>query len=325
MSQIDLIPFLQQDNQPSRSIFRTEVFASLSRPRKALPCKYFYDERGSRLFDRICELEEYYPTRTELDITRERAQEIAEAIGPCCRLVEFGSGSSIKTRVLLDHLLEPAGYVPIDISGEHLLRSAAGLADCYPGLPINPVCADYTTDFQLPLGEAESQRVVAYFPGSTIGNFEPHEAIEFLNRVRKLCGAGSGLLIGVDLKKDPRILHAAYNDAAGVTAEFNLNLLARINRDLRGDFILDGFAHYASYSPGAGRVEMHLVSLENQAARISGRRFQFDCGESIHTENCYKYTLEGFRKLAEKARYQVDRIWLDEMRLFSVQFLIAST
>ena len=186
-----------------------------------------------------------------------------------------------------------------------------------------PVCADYTAGFSLPAGDDASQDTVGYFPGSTIGNFEPAEAVQFLRRVRRICGPGSGLLIGVDLKKDPRLLHAAYNDADGVTAEFNLNLLARINRELDGDIALDSFAHYACFNPFAGRVEMHLVSLERQAINVAGRRFHFDTGESIHTENCYKHTPAGFAKLAEKAGYRVSEVWMDELGLFSLQYLVS--
>lgn len=323
MSRIDEIPFLLHENQPKRDSFLEDALSGLARANKSLPCKYFYDERGSRLFDRICDLEEYYPTRTELGITRDHAAEIADLLGSDCLLVEFGSGSSIKTRVLLDHLTEPAGYVPIDISREHLFRTAAALADRYPRIPMMPVCADYTADIELPASDIAPRNVVGYFPGSTIGNFEPPAALQFLRRVKNVCGPGSGLLIGVDLKKDPRLLHAAYNDAQGVTAEFNLNLLARINRELDGDFTLDAFAHYAFFNPLAGRVEMHLVSLERQTVNIAGRRFGFEAGESIHTENCYKHTLQGFEKLAQRAGYRVSDAWLDELRLFSVQFLVA--
>ncbi len=324
MSRIDEISFVLDEQQPTRDAFLDDCTIGLAQRCKSLPCKYFYDERGSRLFDRICELDEYYPTRTELSITRDHAPEIAELLGSDCLLVEFGSGSSVKTRLLLDQLIDPAGYIPIDISGEHLFRTASALADRYPSVAVMPLCADYTADLELPPTDAAPRKVAGYFPGSTIGNFEPPAALEFLRRVRKLCGRGSGLLIGVDLKKDPRLLHAAYNDAAGVTAEFNLNLLARINRELRGNFTLDAFAHYAFFNPVAGRVEMHLASLERQSVQIAGRRFRFETGESIHTENCYKYTLEGFAKLAERAGYRVRNVWLDELRLFSLQYLVSA-
>ncbi len=324
MSRIDEYPLALDDHQPFHELFHADVIEGLSRPHKRLPCKYFYDEAGSALFDQICCLNEYYPTRTELAITRSHAAQIARLMGPAARLVEFGSGSSLKTRVLLDVLIKPAGYVPIDISREHLLRSAASIAEAYPSLCVTPVTGDYTSDLELPDAEAEVRKTVAYFPGSTIGNFEPREALSFLRRVRALSGDDSALLIGVDVKKDPRQLHAAYNDSAGVTADFNLNLLARINRELDGNFSLDTFSHYACFNPGAGRVEMHLVSLEHQSVRVGDQSFEFECGEGIHTENCYKYTPREFAALAARAGWRIVEVWTDEMRLFSLQYLISS-
>lgn len=312
-----------RDYEPRRDDFCAEVKRGLRQARKQLPCKFFYDERGSALFDRICELEEYYPTRTELAIMRRGAREIAELLGERCLVVEYGSGSSAKTRVLLDHLPRPAGYVPIDISRVHLLRAAGRLSTSYPGLEVLPVCADYTADFSLPERSKDVQKTVAYFPGSTIGNFEPDDARAFLAGIRELCGPASGLLIGVDLKKDPRVLHAAYNDASGVTAEFNLNLLARMNRELDGDFDLSRFAHYAFYNPRLGRIEMHLLSMENQSASAADERFDFREGESIFTESSYKYAIEEFASLAGESGYRVDHVWTDDRRLFSVQYLTA--
>jgi len=243
--------------EPVADDVRAEVLAGLSGERKTLPCKLFYDQRGSELFDAICELPEYYPTRTELAIMRRHARAMAGVIGPRALLVEYGSGSSLKTRVLLDHLVDPAGYVPIDISCEHLMTAARTLATQYPHLAIKPVCADYTKPFWLPHFEDEAPaKTVAYFPGSTIGNFEPADALTFLNSVRETCGPGSGLLIGVDLKKDPHTLHAAYNDADGITADFNLNILRHINQEIGSSFNADAFAHYAFYSPTVGRIEM---------------------------------------------------------------------
>jgi dimethylhistidine N-methyltransferase len=312
------------DYEPGAADFRSAVVGGLSAPRKHLPCKFFYDERGSQLFDQICGLGEYYPTRTEMRIMRRHAGDIAVALGPRCLLIEYGSGSSTKTRVLLDHLADPAGYVPIDISRTHLMRSAGALAAGYPGLTVLPVCSDYTTPFDLPDCGARPASVAAYFPGSTIGNFEPAEAVAFMAGVRRQCGHGSGLLIGVDLKKDPAVLHAAYNDAAGVTAAFNLNLLRRINAELDGTFDLAAFHHYAHYNPDLGRVEMHLISGRAQDARVGASVFSFDHGESIHTESCYKYTTEEFGELAAAAGYRVASVWLDDRKWFSVQHLVSA-
>ena len=310
------------DYEPDVEDFRLAVVAGLSLPQKELPCKFFYDEEGSRLFDQICELPEYYSTRTEMEIMRQEGKAIARALGSRCLLVEYGSGSSLKTRVLLDHLQDPAGYVPIDISREHLMRSARSLAKAYPHLDVRPVCSDYTTAFNLPTTDRSRRSVVAYFPGSTIGNFEPAEAIKFLKTVRRQCGSGSGLLIGVDLKKDPALLHAAYNDAAGVTAAFNLNLLHRINRELAGTFDPSAFYHHASYNPRQGRMEMHLISAADQVVQVRGGTFTLATGESIHTENCYKYTVASFKELAAAAGYEVRQVWLDNQRHFSVQYLV---
>jgi dimethylhistidine N-methyltransferase len=316
----NLAPVL--DFMPPADDVRAAVLDGLSHPQKRLACKFLYDDAGSRLFDRICDLPEYYPTRTELRITRECAGEIAGAIGPDALLVEYGSGSSLKTRLLLDHLSSPAGYAPIDISRGHLVRSARQLAAAYPHVPILPVCADYTRPLRLPHSARRAARVVAYFPGSTIGNFEPDEAAAFLHSIRTLCGPGSGLLIGVDLKKDPATLHAAYNDTAGVTAAFNLNLLTRINRELGGDFDLSRFAHHAFYHVPRGRIEMHLVSLARQTVRVGDdAEFAFDEGETVHTENCYKYTIEGFTDLARGAGYRPVRVWTDTARRFSLHYL----
>jgi dimethylhistidine N-methyltransferase len=311
---------------PEPADLRAEVIDGLSRQRKALPCKLLYDERGSQLFNLICEQPEYYPTRTELQITRDHADEIAGEVGPGCVLVEYGSGSSLKTRILLDHLEDPAAYVPIDISREHLLHSSRALAASYPGLAVRPVWADYTGEFHLPIIDGRQRGragpVVAYFPGSTIGNFEPQEARRFLASVRRVCGPGGALLIGVDLKKDPQLLHAAYNDAAGVTASFNLNLLVRINRELRANFDVSAFAHRAFYNDDEGRVEMHLVSRRRQHVELGAdMSISFEQGETIHTENCYKYTPSTFRALAAKAGYRTTRVWTDAAGWFSVHYL----
>ena len=312
------------DCAPGQNDFAQAVIDGLSRARKELPCKFFYDGRGSELFDQICQLTEYYPTRTELRILRRNASDIAKAVGPRATLIEYGSGSSLKTRILLDAFESPRAYVPIDISREHLLHAARALSAAYPAVNILPVCADYTQPFELPAAALECDRPVAFFPGSTIGNFEPRLARNFLKTIRAQCGAGSRLLIGVDLKKDPAVLHAAYNDAAGVTAAFNLNLLHRINRELAGTFDVDaGFGHHACYNPTVGRMEMHLVSLWPQVVEAAGRQFGFEEGETIHTENCYKYALPQFRALAAEAGYRVDSVWTDDRHWFSVQLLTA--
>jgi dimethylhistidine N-methyltransferase len=309
------------DFAPRLNTFRADVLQGLQRPCKELPSKYFYDETGSQLFDQICELPEYYPTRTELSIMQHNIQAIADTLGPHCMLIEYGSGSSLKTRHLLDHLHQPAAYVPIDISRQHLLHTAEELAHAYPQIEILPVCADYTSAFKLPQPSSRVARRVAYYPGSTIGNFDPNAAIRFMASIAQTCGEGGGLLIGVDLKKDFNILHHAYNDSAGVTAKFNLNLLERINHELAGDFHLDQFVHYAFYNPGPGRVEMHLESLRRQQVHLDGHTISFKQGESIWTESSYKYTLEEFAQLASEAGFHVEQIWLDASKFFSVQYL----
>ena len=316
-------PIQLLDFEPGQDDVRADVLAGLSQPHKTLPCKLFYDEHGSQLFDAICDLSEYYPTRTELSIMRDHGDEMAEALGPRALLVEYGSGSSLKTRVLLEQLFDPAGYVPIDISRSHLLHAARSLAADFP-LPIRPVCADYTRPFFLPTFDDRPDRVVAYFPGSTIGNFEPDAALAFLKSVRATCGPGSALLIGVDLKKDPAVLHAAYNDAAGVTAAFNLNLLRHINREIGSAFDLGAFAHYALYNPILGRMEMHLLSRRSHTVPLGlGHFARFADGESIHTESCYKHTLDTFAALAAQAGYQRENVWTDARRWFSVQHFVS--
>jgi dimethylhistidine N-methyltransferase len=311
------------DLSPKRDDFRSQVVHGLSQKRKILPCKFFYDQRGSQLFDRICELPEYYLTRTELQILQSHVPEMADALGTNCRVVEYGSGSSLKTSLLLDALHNPAAYVPLDISREHLLDAASRLSSNYPNLRIVPVCADYTRPFSLPETNG-ARRTVVYFPGSTIGNFEPHDARAFLRSAARLCGPGGGLLIGVDLKKNPTLLHAAYNDAANVTAEFNLNLLHRINHALEGNFAIDRFAHYAFYNPRLGRIEMHLLSQAAQTAHAGGTHFHFREGETIFTESSYKYTLDEFHSLARAGGWSVQKVWTDPSNLFSVQYLTVS-
>jgi dimethylhistidine N-methyltransferase len=314
------LPLELCDLAPERAKFLNDVLAGLGAPRKTLPCKYFYDERGSALFERICELEEYYPTRTELGILRRHAAAMAEALGPRCLLVEYGSGSSTKTRLLLERLVDPAAYVPVDISREHLLRSATALSARHPRLPVRPVCADFTQPFALPPVPRALRRAV-FFPGSTIGNFAAAEARKLLAQVAEQCGPGGLLLIGVDLRKSRSILEPAYDDAEGVTAEFNLNLLRRINRELGASFDLAAFAHRALWNAAEGRVEMHLVSRRDQVVRIGGRSIRFSRGESIHTESSHKYEVAGFAALAREAGFEVLRVFTDPARLFSVQLL----
>jgi len=307
-----------------REAFRRDVLDGLRRPRKELPCKYFYDSRGSDLFEEICRLEEYYPTRCELDILESFSGEMADAAGPRCVLIEYGSGSSRKTRLLLDRLSDPAAYVPVDISGEHLAESAVQLARRYPSLHVLPVYGDFTAPIALPALPPDAGRRVLYFSGSTIGNFRPPEIVRLLRGMARLVAADGGLLIAVDLKKDAATLEAAYDDAQGVTAAFNLNLLTRINRELGGDFALDRFRHRAVYNVRRGRIEMYLVSLEPQTVHVGDAEFAFDPGEAIRTEYSYKFSLEEFARLAGKARLRVDRTWTDSQGCFSVQWLTAA-
>lgn len=300
--------------------FARELLAGLARRPRSIAPKFFYDREGSALFDRICELPEYYPTRTELALMRERAGEMAECIGPDAEIVEFGAGSSRKIRVLLGALQRPRRFVPIDISAEHLHAAADALRADHPGLDVHPIAADFTRAFDLPAPHAASRRRIGFFPGSSIGNFGPDEALDFLRRTAALL-RGGGLLIGVDLVKDPALLHAAYNDTAGVTAAFNLNLLARANRELGANFDLGQFAHYAFYQPAQQRIEMHLMSRRAQQVRLCGHAFEFAEGDTLHTENSHKFSVAGFRALAEQAGYTPRAVWVDPQRLFSVHWL----
>jgi dimethylhistidine N-methyltransferase len=304
-----------------RHTIREEVLSGLKRPSKSLPSKLFYDDHGSQLFEQICRQPEYYPTRTEQQIMSDNGRQIARTLGKRVLVVEYGSGSSAKTRTLLNHLEEPAGYIPIDISRMLLHNTSRNLRALYPHVPIGPVVADYTRPFRLPpILDLKPSRIVAYFPGSTIGNFEPEQALSFLKAIRATCGDESSLLIGVDLKKDPVLLHGAYNDAAGVTEAFNLNILRRLNREIGSDFQVQAFRHYAFYNPSASRVEMHLVSRERQSVRIDDALIEFEEGESIRTEDCHKFTLRGFGDLASKVGYKLCAIWTDPQKWFSVQY-----
>jgi dimethylhistidine N-methyltransferase len=302
--------------------FREDVLAGLALARKAIPPKYFYDERGAALFERICELPEYYPTRTEMAIMRACIGEVARLLGPDIELVEFGSGAGIKTRLLIERC-RPALYVPVDIAEPQLRATAAALGADFPWLNVSGIVADFAAPLALPDFVVPARRRVVYFPGSTIGNFTPDEALAFMQRCRALLGSGGILLVGVDLKKDKRILDAAYDDAQGVTAAFNLNLLERINRELGGDFVVKRFRHLAFYDEAKGRIEMHLESVPAQVAHVAGQRFRFEAGETIHTEISCKYGVEEFQALAARARFHAERVWLDGDRLFAVHALMA--
>lgn len=301
--------------------FREDVVAGLSLPQKVLPPKYFYDARGSRLFEAICRLPEYYLTRCELALTRAHLPAIARFAGRGCTLIEYGSGDGRKSRLLIE-ALRPAAYVPVDIS-DHALRAAASkLHRRFRWLALRPVHGDFSRPLEIPLAGERSRRVV-YFPGSTIGNLTPAEAQAFLRTTRSQVGPGGAMLVGVDLKKDANLLHAAYNDAQGITAAFNLNLLGRINRELGGDFDLRRFRHYAFYNAPLGRIEMHLVSLAAQTVNIGSLQIDFAAGESIHTENSYKYSVDEFRALARRAGFKGERLWLDRKRRFALHGLAA--
>lgn len=304
------------------SEFRQDVLDGLGGEPKSLPCKHFYDQRGSQLFDQICELPEYYPTRTELSIMRENAAEIAAAIGPGVALVEYGAGSSTKICLLLDELVEPAAYLPVDISADHLHAAARRLASDYPAVDIAPVAADFTKPFELPGLAREASHAAVYFPGSTIGNFEPEAAQGLLRQISDLVGVGGGLVIGIDLQKDRAVLEAAYNDAAGVTAAFNKNLLERINQELDADIDTDAFRHRAVYEDQFGRISISLVSEQAQTAVIEGERIEFAAGEAIHTEYSHKYTIPGFAELAGEAGFALHASWTDPQDWFAVLHLV---
>lgn len=295
-----------------------DLINGLSGKQKQLPSKYFYDEKGSKLFEQICELDEYYPTDCEVEIMRRYIDEIAQLLGRNVQLIELGSGSSMKTRLLLEHCKDLMMYVPVDISDSFLKEVANQLMNEYPDIEIHPVAADYTTTFEIPEAKSVKKRVI-YFPGSTIGNFTSKKAAEFLNSIAKNLNIGDGLLIGVDLKKDVTILEAAYNDKKGVTAAFNKNILVRLNRELGADFVPDNFQHHAFYNHKEGRIEMHLKSKREQNVQIGERRFSFKKGESIHTENSHKYTIDEFEKMAGPLFNRV-KTWVDKREYFSIHY-----
>jgi dimethylhistidine N-methyltransferase len=303
--------------------FRKDVVVGLGQKPRTLPCKYFYDAAGSRLFEQIGASADYYLTRADLAIMQMHAREMANALGPRCLLIEYGSGSSIKTRLLLDHLSSPAGYIPIDISHEHLLESSRRLAREYPHIPITPQWADFTQPFFLAESDGKPLRRAVYFSGSTIGNFTPVESVSLLSRTAELVGSGGQMLLGVDLKKDPAIITAAYNDRDQLSAAFNLNLLERINRELGADFALDRFWHHAFYHPVEGRIEMHLVSRIAQDVRIDKESFAFAEGESICTEYSYKYSMAELKQIAAQSGFSLRSSWLDPKGYFAVVLLTA--
>lgn len=298
-----------------------QVLAGLRSTPKRLSPAYLYDQRGSQLFEAICELPEYYLTRTETGILARYAAQMAECIGEQALLLEPGSGSSRKTRLLLDALADLAAYVPVDISRTHLLEAARALQAAYPRLEVLPVCADFTQGFTVPPSRRPPSRVVVFFPGSTLGNFDAAEAIRLLELMRRAAGAGGGLLVGVDLAKDPAVLERAYNDAAGVTAAFNLNLLVRLNRELAADFDPGSFRHEAVWMPVESRIEMHLVSARRQSVHLAGESVEFAAGERLVTEHCHKYSAESFASQARTAGWTPRRSWRDARGYFSVQYL----
>jgi dimethylhistidine N-methyltransferase len=304
-----------------RDALRADALAGLGAERRTLPCKWLYDAEGARLFEEIVRLPEYYPTRTETAILQDCAPEVAQLVGPGTAVVEFGSGSAEKVGLLLDAMREPAAYVPVDISVEWLAEGAERVAAAHPGLRVLPVAADFTRPFPLPPRLPSRAPHLGFFPGSTIGNFTPDAAVDFLRTARRVLGAGARLLIGADLVKDPAVLVAAYDDAAGVTARFNLNLLVRLNRECGADFDLSAFRHSARWNPQQERMEMHLVSQRDQLVNLAGGRFAFRAGETIHTENSHKYRPEAFAALAARAGWAEGRRWTDPAGLFSVWLL----
>lgn len=306
---------------PSASDLESEVVAGLSSQQKSLPCKYFYDAEGAALFEAICATKEYYLTRTERGILERHLPEIAKQLGPRAVVIEPGSGSGAKTRKLLEGLESPAAYVPVDLSRAQLLATAAEIAGGLPDLEVLPVCADYTQPFPLPAPMASAGRRVLFYPGSTIGNLDRAEATAFLERMAEQVGPGGALLVGFDLKKDPLVLHAAYNDAAGITARFNKNLLVRIKSQLDADVDVDAFQHYAFYNPVAGRIEMHLVSLREQSIRVGGQKFLLSPGESIWTESSYKYTRAEVRSMAARAGLRSSAELVDDKAWFLLALL----
>jgi dimethylhistidine N-methyltransferase len=320
----DLTTAREQISPSESSDFISDVIAGLSSNPRTLPYKYFYDEHGAALFQKICDLPEYYITRTEIEILDRNRAKIASHLGPNIELIGLGTGAGTKTRILIEALETPAVYIPVDISEKQLRESTTLFRKIFPELEILPVCADYLQPVVLPSPSHKAARNVVYFPGSTIGNFEPDEAVRFLRRIANVCRENGGLLIGADLKKDRDVLEAAYNDRAGITAQFNLNLLMRANRELGADFDLDQWRHRAVYNSDAGRIEMHLISESDQFVHLDEQRFHFRRAEKIVTEFSYKYSPEEFSALAGKAGFQFAQMWTDDARLFGVFYFTCS-
>lgn len=310
------------DRRPPANDLMDVVLRGLGGAPKQLPSWLFYDERGSRLFEEICEQPEYYLTRAELSLMRQHSADIARLLGPDVRLVEFGSGSAVKTRILLEHLHDPVTYVPVEIATEPLRQSVRRFADIFPHLPMQPLNADFTQPLRLPPPPRAARRTVVYFPGSTIGNFEQRAAAQLLRTMRDEMGENGGVLIGVDLKKDTATIEAAYNDQAGVTAEFTLNMLVRLNRELGCDFQVHQFRHRARYNALAGRIETYIVSEVDQRVRVGDARIAFSAGEAMLVEYSCKYALDDFAAMAARAGLRVERVWLDREGMFSVQWLV---
>jgi L-histidine Nalpha-methyltransferase len=315
-------PITFYDLYPPRENQLFEVLGALQRSPKSISPKYFYDETGSNLFQEITQLEEYYLTRTEIQILKEYSQKIASLFGRDCTLIEYGCGSSNKIEILLNTLPNTTTYVAIDISRKHLLDLSQNLSQSHPLLDILAICADFTMHLDLPLSETDSGNKIVFFPGSSIGNFDPPEARHFLSNILKTVGRDGGLLIGVDLKKERSILEAAYNDAHGITARFNLNLLRRINQECEADFDLQQFRHQAFYNEALSRIEMHLVSLIDQEVHLGGKRISFKKDETIHTENSYKYHIEEFQQLAREVGWNPMKVWTDPNNYFSLHYMI---
>jgi dimethylhistidine N-methyltransferase len=325
MSSVQPCGFSDDDRRPPINDLLEVAQRGLALKPKRLPSWLFYDERGSALFDKICEQPEYYLTRCEIALMDEHAQSIADTLGSEVRLVEYGSGNARKTRMLLQHLHAPIAYVPVELSAEPLRRSVDQLAIEFPSLPLQPLCADFSKPLRLPIPPRAPRRTVVYFPGSTIGNFENREAAVLLRKMRNEMGDAGGILIGVDLKKDPAVIEAAYNDRAGVTTEFTLNMLRRLNRDIGSNFNLSAFAHRAHYNPMAGRIETHLVSRCEQQVKVGRVNVPFRADEAIQVEYSCKYSLEDFAALAARAGLAVQQVWTDAERMFSVQYLVRAS
>jgi L-histidine Nalpha-methyltransferase len=303
--------------------FRADVLAGLSHPRKTLPSRWLYDRRGSELFEEITRLEEYYLTRTETAILRDHAEEMATLCGDGAVLLEYGAGAAIKSEILIDALRAPRLYAPIDIAADFLAETIERFRDRFPDLPVRPIITDFTVDFDIPADVPAGPRA-AFFPGSTLGNLGPEDAAVLLGRMREHVGGGGKAMIGVDLRKDVETLIAAYDDKRGVTAEFNLNLLTRINRELGGDFALEAFAHEARWNERESAIEMHIVSLKPQIVSLAGSRFSFADGETIHTETCRKFDAAGFAFAAQRCGWRVEKLWSDPAQLFAMFGLSAS-